>query len=290
MVTSVVVKNSANQLKKMQNLENDDSETDADNVEMSDEDTNEHEDDEDTNEHEDDEDTNEHEDDEDMSDDSESQNESKFNGNAGWADVFQKILKTNKPKKKKTLVLSRAKKLSEVVPKEVKPPLPFDVDGEVVNEEVKKETIEKSTVEDSQSKKSGKKHPTLRTKPSISDRGRERILQKIATKGVVQLFNAVKQQQTMLEKKLIEAGPLERKREQVLKSIDKRAFLDVLMGGSKSIPVANEKSETKTEEKSDEKVWSVLHDDFVMGAKLKDWDKKASSEEESSGAEAMDSD
>ncbi|KAK0086674.1 hypothetical protein PV325_002744 [Microctonus aethiopoides] len=264
----------------MQNLEIDDSETEADNVEMSDEETIEHEEDEDMN-----------DDDNSETGESETQNESKFNGNAGWADVFQKILKTNKPKKKKTLVLSRAKKLSEVVPKEVKTPLPFEVDGEVVNEgEIKEEKIEKSTVEDSQSKKSVKKHLSLRTKPSLSDRGRERILQKIATKGVVQLFNAVKQQQTMLEKKLIEAGPLERKREQVLKSIDKRAFLDVLMGGSKSIPVANEISETKTEEKSDGKVWGVLHDDFVMGAKLKDWDKKAPSEDESSDAEAMDSD
>lgn len=70
----------------------------------------------------------------------------------------------------------------------------------------------------------------------------------------------------MLEKKLIEAGPLERKREQVLKSIDKRAFLDVLMGGSKSIPVANEISETKTEEKSDGKVIiliSIRHKKYI---------------------------
>lgn len=36
-----------------------------------------------------------------------------------------------------------------------------------------------------------------------------------------------------------QAGPLERKREQVLKSIDKNSFLDILMGGSKSIPVDN---------------------------------------------------
>lgn len=35
-------------------------------------------------------------------------------GNAGWADSVSKILKTTKPKKKKTLVLSKAKKLTDV--------------------------------------------------------------------------------------------------------------------------------------------------------------------------------
>lgn len=38
-------------------------------------------------------------------------------------------------------------------------------------------------------------------------------------------------------------------------------------------------------------MWSVLRDDFVMGAKLKDWDKKNVEEEEDSSApEIMDSD
>jgi len=55
----------------------------------------------------------------------------------------------------------------------------------------------------------------------------------------VQLFNAVRQQQMEINKKLSQAGPLERKREQVLKNIDKNAFLDILMGGSKSIQVHN---------------------------------------------------
>lgn len=56
-------------------------------------------------------------------------------------------------------------------------------------------------------------------------------------RGVLQLFNAVRHQQIDIDKKLVEAGPLERKREKVLKDIDKKAFLDVLMGGTKSIAV-----------------------------------------------------
>lgn len=71
-------------------------------------------------------------------------------------------------------------------------------------------------------------------------------------RGVTQLFNAVRQQQMEIKKKLSEAGPLERKREQVFKSIDKNAFLDVLMGGSKSVSVDNAvKSEKPVEQTND---------------------------------------
>jgi len=68
----------------------------------------------------------------------------------------------------------------------------------------------------------------------------------------VQLFNAVKEQQTCISKKISEAGPLERKREQVLKNIDKNAFLDILMGGNKSISI--DKSDKNTIQNKENKV------------------------------------
>lgn len=108
-------------------------------------------------------------------------NESKFMGNPALADVFSKILKTNKPKKKKTLVLSRAKKISDVVPKEIKVPASFQVEGETG--EIKKEEIIIKTVEIPSEKQEKKPHRlSVRSKPSFSDRTRERSLQKIATK------------------------------------------------------------------------------------------------------------
>ncbi|XP_011859267.1 PREDICTED: RRP15-like protein isoform X2 [Vollenhovia emeryi] len=218
--------------------------------------------------------------------------------NAGWADVMQKILKTNKPKRKKTLVLAKAKKLCDVKIREKKEEPSFEVDG--VKEEVKAEA-EEAVDEESIAANAASTKPRIpkkcgiRVKPSITDREYERMLQKIATKGVVQLFNAVRQQQVEIKNKLSQAGPLERKREQVFKSIDKNAFLDVLMGGSKSTPVGNglkpEKPVEQTNDKDkDHKMWSVLRDDFVMGAKLKDWDKKNVEEEDSSAPEDMDSD
>ncbi|XP_053986081.1 RRP15-like protein [Hylaeus anthracinus] len=227
------------------------------------------------------------------SDDDESSTH-KSEGNPNWADAMQKILRTKKPKRKKTIVLSKAKKLCDVK-KEKSQDVSFEI--EKVKEEIKTEEPEetKSKVQRplTQLKERRKDNLGIRVKPSITDRERERVLQKIATKGVVQLFNAVRQQQGVINEKLSKAGPLERKREQVLKSIDKNSFLDILMGGSKSIQVDNDvKNESRENEKNKEEekgVWSVLRDDFVMGTKLKDWDRK-SDNEDSSAPEDIDSD
>lgn len=212
-------------------------------------------------------------------------------GNSGWADAMRKILQTKKPKRKKTIVLSKAKRLCDIKEKEDKESSLLDI--EKIKEEVNSQEIkeEKDVVKKPQLKE---KKLGIRVKPSIMDREREKTLQKIATKGVIQLFNAVKQQQGEINKKLSEAGPLERKREQVLRSIDKTKFLDVLMGGSKSISVDNdvkneEQENEKLEKKKDKETWNVLREDFVMGTKLKDWDRKEQ-DEDSSAVEDMDSD
>lgn len=116
---------------------------------------------------------------------------------------------------------------------------------------------------------------------------RERTLAKVATKGVVQLFNAVKMQQKDIKKKLQEAGPLEVRKEKVLQSIDKRAFLDVLMG-EKSQPVEEptvNKTEIATNTAQKQSTWSVLRDDFMMSAKMRDWDKELEKEIESEDVE-----
>ncbi|XP_046661695.1 RRP15-like protein [Homalodisca vitripennis] len=98
-----------------------------------------------------------------------------------------------------------------------------------------------------------------------------------SNRGVVQLFNAVREHQKTLEKDLEDAGPIEHKKDKVLKSLDKRAFLDVLMGPSKSQPVSN-LIPKEVKEDPDNPTWSILRDDFMMGSKLKDWDKQDSSE------------
>jgi len=47
-------------------------------------------------------------------------------------------------------------------------------------------------------------------------------------RGVVQLFNAVHKQQSLLEGKLAEAGPSVRQREKAMQSLTKGRFLDML--------------------------------------------------------------
>lgn len=54
---------------------------------------------------------------------------------------------------------------------------------------------------------------------------------------MIQLFNAVRKQQKEIDAELEEAGASERKRDKVLKSVDKNSFLDILMGPTKSVHV-----------------------------------------------------
>uniref|UniRef100_A0A1E1WIB7 RRP15-like protein n=1 Tax=Pectinophora gossypiella TaxID=13191 RepID=A0A1E1WIB7_PECGO len=195
--------------------------------------------------------------------------------NEGWADAVAKVLGSTKPKNKKTLVLSRAKKYTEVVKKETEEKPQFEVIGEGKEEkpDVKKE---EPASDEPVVKKKKLDRPSIRLKPNILEKDRERLLNKIATKGVVQLFNAVRNQQKTLDKQLDSEDLTETKKEKILKKFDKRTFLDSLMGNTKSVIVDEAKTvknELKKEE--DKPKWSALRDDFMTGAKMKDWDKES---------------
>ncbi|XP_072929783.1 RRP15-like protein isoform X2 [Epargyreus clarus] len=194
-------------------------------------------------------------------------------GNEGWADSVAKILGSSKPKNKKTLVLSRAKKFSEIK-KETDEKPTFEVIGEEVKEEKPKVKKDELTTEPPVKKRKIDK-PSIRVKPNILQKDRERLLSKVATKGVVQLFNAVRNQQKTMDKEM-DNSVTETKKEKVLKRFDKRMFLDSLMGNTKSVIVDKETKSTKDEVKAEEKPkWNALRDDFMMGAKMKDWDKES---------------
>ncbi|XP_063539277.1 RRP15-like protein [Cydia strobilella] len=196
--------------------------------------------------------------------------------NKGWGDSISKILSSTKPKNKKTLVLSRAKKYSatEKVEKEEKPA--FEVIGETKEEKPLLKKEDPDTSEPAPKKKNNEK-PSIRVKPNILEKDRERLLNKIATKGVVQLFNAVRNQQKTMEKEMDRSDLSEAKKEKILKKFDKRAFLDTLMGQTKSVVVDQETKAPKNEVKPEEEKprWNALRDDFMMGAKMKDWDKES---------------
>ena len=105
--------------------------------------------------------------------------ESEKIGNRKWAKAMSKILQTDKPKRKKSLVLSKAKKLCDIVNEPKEEPLPFEIEKEG---EFVRETIKKDPEESIKKEKKVKDTLSIRKKPDILDRERERTLQKIATK------------------------------------------------------------------------------------------------------------
>ncbi|XP_030374063.1 RRP15-like protein [Scaptodrosophila lebanonensis] len=220
-------------------------------------------------------------------------------GNSGWADSINKVLKTSgRPYVQKT-VLARAKKSQAVSSKDGSSSnktksYGFEIDG-ASGAEVKEEVEEKpetSALDAQLTKKQRKNVPLqLRVKPTFRDIERERSLRKVATRGVVQFFNAVRVQQKELQQQLEEAGPLDSRQDAVLNNINKRKFLDILMSGkrakSEAIDNAVKKEESDTEEDSQSEddafasggkkksEWNVLREDFMTNKKIKHWDEES---------------
>lgn len=223
----------------------------------------------------------------------------------GWATALKKVLKSKKPDGSRSLILSKAKKVKELKKiKEKRKGYGFEIDGEIKQEE--KPDLEELAKSIRQHKIGERREIrkmvlSLRVKPSISDRERERTFQKIATKGMVQLFNAVRSQQKDLDERLEEAGKAEYKREKVLKKVSKKTFLDALMSGPRAKselidnPVKMEpvrKKLKKEEPDSDDseshrKMWSALKDDFMANS---GWNKSGESADEEVKSEDLDSD
>ncbi|KAK2724680.1 RRP15-like protein [Artemia franciscana] len=209
-----------------------------------------------------------------------SENEDQENPiNAGWADAISKVLASTKPKAKKTLILSRAKRDIDILRTRLEKEK--DTNVGVIGEESTR--TEKRKLEDekksvySEPKRLRKEWDSIgRVKPEVLTNETEKQLARISTKGVVQLFNAVKIQQKAISAQLREAGSLETKRDKVMKSLDKNRFNDLLQkAGSKELASKKPKIEVK-----DEPVWGVLRDDFMEGGKrLKDWNKIESDED-----------
>lgn len=238
-------------------------------------------------------------------------------GNPAWARTIAKLLQQNPPEKQKKTVLSRAKKLkpndAQSSSSKGKQGYDFEIDGTEVEPKKEKDIKEeKSSALDSELKRQQRKNVPLqlRVKPDKQDLERERNLRKVATRGTVQFFNAVRIQQKDLQKQLAEAGPLDSRKDAVLNNIDKGKFLDVLMSGkrSKSTAIDNavkkEEPESTTDEDDDEdedeptqgvgnkkkSEWNVLREDFMTNKKIKHWDEEddEGEEEENSSEDSED--
>ena len=190
--------------------------------------------------------------------------------NTGWADAMAKVFATGKNiETNKPLLLSKAKKDVGTV-------------GETTEEG---KVLEKASVRRAKKKEweeLARKRPDI-----VKDRQKEKKLARIATRGVVQLFNAVREQQKTLKTQLDKAGLSTTKRDKVFKNLDKGAFLEVLSGkrpSSQNKKTDNDNSGSVTkrakmeikDEEDDGTNWSALKDNFMMGAKMRDWDKENS--------------
>lgn len=173
--------------------------------------------------------------------------------NKGWADAMAKILKKKIPSDKASTILVKSKAL--VKEKEID----------------KKEKLEKKEKFD----KKRQWEMMCRVKPDVvKDRDAERNLQRIATRGVVQLFNAVGTHQSNMSDKIKEAGHSERKKSKLMSSVSKRDFINVLRGKESKGEAAERKETKKVAVKTENTAeWNILRDDFMMGASMKDWDK-----------------
>ncbi|KAM6907901.1 RRP15-like protein [Xenentodon cancila] len=113
-----------------------------------------------------------------------------------------------------------------------------------------------------------------RVKPDVvEDRDTEKALQRIATRGVVQLFNAVRKHQKTVDEKVKEAGGSERKKTKILSSVSKKDFISALRRTEEGSRAAVKTEEDEAPAAEDKPAWSVLREDYMMEASMKDWDK-----------------
>ncbi|KFD56958.1 hypothetical protein M514_02215, partial [Trichuris suis] len=110
-------------------------------------------------------------------------------------------------------------------------------------------------------------------KPSVvADKVKNVQLRKTATKGVVRLFNAVKDRQVSMERSMKEAGTMA-KQDKVIRSADNKAFYNQLYPSDHASSTGKE---VKSEPEELSSKWEVLRDNFLISPKLKsfrDWDK-----------------
>ena len=116
-----------------------------------------------------------------------------------------------------------------------------------------------------------------RTRPESNLDEREAALQKIATRGVVKLFNAVAEAQRGAEAAELETSASAKKQAAAL---SKDGFLNMLKSGG----AAAAEAQPEREEGAGAPNWDVLKDDYGMEhTKLKHWDDdgdESSSEDE----------
>eukprot|EP00250_Pteridium_aquilinum_P020380 c24793_g1_i1 orf=269-1525(+) len=126
------------------------------------------------------------------------------------------------------------------------------------------------------------------TVPGLYAAAKDKELMKLATRGVVKLFNAVSKAQTLQEAAKVS-------KDSDVKEVAKRSkstFLAMLQGGngavSQSLNMQKQPSDSKKEVVAEgQPGWSALRETFMLGkSRLKDWDKQQDEAADIKGAES----
>ncbi|ETV71490.1 hypothetical protein H257_13358 [Aphanomyces astaci] len=160
-------------------------------------------------------------------------------GAVGFADAMSKVLNQNVEEEKAPILAKR------------------------VTSQMREISKDKSTT--NASKLSAKEKRAREEKdmviPSHLTMAQDKALRGIATKGVVAFFNAIAKHQH---------GQQQQDGSKQIKSLSKDSFLGLLKQQGKHKEAAQPEDGSEGEDKSN---WSVVQDDYMMGAKLKDFDK-----------------
>ena len=150
-------------------------------------------------------------------------------------------------------------------------------------------------------------HHDLRRSQAQSDPVLEKQLRKIATRGVVQLFNAVrtaqrddtddggrKAKRSRKESQAAREGETTGQANGAAADLSRDSFLDILRRGTGAAP-ANTRSSKSSDSAPSANGASFLRDDFMLGRnRARDWEREAAEEEEDGfvdeGAQGADED
>ena len=116
-------------------------------------------------------------------------------------------------------------------------------------------------------------------KPNVLVKDHERKLLKIATKGMVKLFNAVSKHQKEVSAVVDGAGPSHVQQEKAVSSLKKKDFVDMLKKAPSTGPEGSGLIGDK-KVSDQQKGWGVLNDKYMMDSKQKDWDKEDNEDSE----------
>jgi hypothetical protein len=125
----------------------------------------------------------------------------------------------------------------------------------------------------------------------VQELEQERIHRRVATRGVVALFNAISQHQKKVTQPELPTTESTSKSKAEVKKLTKHGFLDMIKSTATSKQEKGLADKASADVAKAKPQWNALQDDFMLNAKkMKNWDQASSDEEDedAEGGENMD--